>query len=438
MLKIVELTKENENQYLDQIAELEQITLDAMEKEGREGQLFPTGKESISEYVHSESNTVLVSTDETGKVEAATYIKQGQLPFSYYDITKYFKYGENYKQYVKAQYPSIEEYHKTMLRMYTIKVRAFEYARKQILKNHPEVGNIQAYLEQELELNGFDEKSELREMINTYMFEYIAQSFGDEIIKKYEQFYWTTTEDIFEETGKQCNMEGEDVVEYEAFLQAQSDYEAILKQQSLVIHEIPEFQENQYYSANTSNSVELDTYLTSPNSRHAGTARILVFEGIKKHINRYFSNPENKEIFLCSTLHRDNFPSKYVSEFFGLTDSLYVKRRQGRNREVHICRIPREQALEYLVSTSDKLAVLYGYNPSQKNISTSTRLKVLREQLDYEKREHARLETARSIDKNFSGPNLKIIGRKARKINSLQQQIQTLEMEMLKEDKGEQ
>ena len=39
MLKIEELTKENENQYLDQIAELEQITLDAMEKEGREGQL---------------------------------------------------------------------------------------------------------------------------------------------------------------------------------------------------------------------------------------------------------------------------------------------------------------------------------------------------------------------------------------------------------------
>lgn len=107
MIKIVELTKENENQYLDQIAELEQITLDAMEKEGREGQLFPTGKESISEYIHSESNTVLVATDENEKVEAATYIKQGQLPFSYYDITKYFKYGENYRQYVKAQYPSI-------------------------------------------------------------------------------------------------------------------------------------------------------------------------------------------------------------------------------------------------------------------------------------------------------------------------------------------
>ena len=275
-------------------------------------------------------------------------------------------------------------------------------------------------------------------MLNTYMFEYIAQSFGDEIIKKYEQFYWTTAEDIFEETGKQCNMEGEDAIEYEAFLQAQSDYEAILKQQSLVIHEIPEFQENQYYSANTSNSVELDTYLTSPNSRQAGTARILVFEGIKKHMHSHFKNPENKEIFLCSTLHRDNFPSKYVSEFFGLTDSLYVKRRQGRNREVHICRIPREQAMEYLESLSDKLAVLYGYNPSQKNISASTRLKVLREQLDYEKREHIRLETASSIDKNFSGPNLKIIDGKARKNNSLQQQIQTLEIEMLKEYKGEQ
>ena len=38
MIKIVELTKDNEEKYLDQIVELEQISLEAMKKEGREGE----------------------------------------------------------------------------------------------------------------------------------------------------------------------------------------------------------------------------------------------------------------------------------------------------------------------------------------------------------------------------------------------------------------
>ena len=40
MIKIVELTKENEEKYLDKIVRLEQISLEAMKQEGREGQLF--------------------------------------------------------------------------------------------------------------------------------------------------------------------------------------------------------------------------------------------------------------------------------------------------------------------------------------------------------------------------------------------------------------
>ena len=64
MQKVVEITKENEREYLDQIAELEQIVLQSMKKEGREGQLFATGREDISEYVHSEENTVMVALNE--------------------------------------------------------------------------------------------------------------------------------------------------------------------------------------------------------------------------------------------------------------------------------------------------------------------------------------------------------------------------------------
>ena len=100
-IKIVELTKDNEDKFLQQTADLEQKVLQNMESRGQIGQLFPTGKEDISLYAHSKENTVLLAVDEEGKVLATTYITQGQKPFTYNDITKYFKYGDQYQEYVK-------------------------------------------------------------------------------------------------------------------------------------------------------------------------------------------------------------------------------------------------------------------------------------------------------------------------------------------------
>ena len=196
MVKVIELTKENEEQYLNQIVELEQITLEAMKKEGREGQLFATGKEDISEYVHSAENSVIVAVNEKGKVEAATYITQGQKPFTYNDITKYFKYGEQYRQHVKSQYKSEQAYKKDMLEMYNIKLQAFKYAKNRVLAEQPEKVGIKEWLNTEMKENDFHEKSELREKINQYMSQYIKENYDSDIQKKYEQFYWTNAEEI--------------------------------------------------------------------------------------------------------------------------------------------------------------------------------------------------------------------------------------------------
>ena len=432
MTKIVELTKENENKYLYQIAELEEIVLQQMKKEGREGQLFSTDKEDISEYVHSSENTVLIAENEKGEVEGTTFITQGQQPFTYNDITKYFKYGEEYKQYVKSEYENNQEYKKHMLGIYQIKIKAFEYARERILKEHPEKSEISEFLEQEIKENGFHEKSELREKVNKYMSEYISRNYGQQIQNEYEQFYWITSDDISQEFERKIGNSQKSIKEYEQFMQSQ--YDEILNKGKLIIYEKPEFNVQNYYSANTKNSVELDTYITLPENRSAGIARIIVYEGIKKHIEKHFSNPKNKEIFLCSTLHRDNLSSKYVSEFFGLTDSLYVNRRQGRDREVHICKIPREKAMEYLTAISDKLAVLYDYNPQNKHISETTKRKVLKEQLEYEKREHDRLVNARTINKTLKGINIKFIENKSKKIQRLQRRLE--EVSIPKGDKN--
>ena len=426
-MKIVEITKSNEKQYLDQIADLEQIVLESMKNEGRDGQLFATGKEDISEYIHSNENTVMVATDEEGNVQAVTYITQGQKPFTYNDITKYFKFGEDYKSYVKSQYDNEQDYRRDLLDIYKIKIQSFEYAKRRILQEHPEVRSIKEFLEQEVVENGFHEKSELREEINRYMSEYILQNFGKSIQKKYEQFYWITAGDISQEFGREIKGTNNQIEDYERFMQLQLEYEEILNKSKLKIYEKPEFESSEYYTANTNNAVELDTYITVPNNRDRGLAKIIVFEGIRKHLKIHFSNPENQEIFLCSTLHRDNLSSKYVSEFFGLTDSLYVNRRQGRDREVHICRILREDAMDYLVSMTDKLAVLYGYNPNQKYITTSTRKKVLEEQLNYEENEHKRLTTVRATNKRFNGINVKIMESKVQKIKRLKESIQQLD-----------
>ena len=429
MTKVIELTKENESQYLDRIVELEELTLKTMKKEGREGQLFATGREDISEYIHSKENTVLIATDKENEIEAVTYITQGQKPFTYNDITKYFKYGNKYKEYVKSQYTDQNQYKKDLLDTYEIKLKAFKYAKNRILEEYPEIKNIKEFLEKEIQQNAFHEKSELREKINAYMSEYILQQYDEVVLQKYQKFYWITMEDIAVEFGKNIENSNENVQDYEQFMELQEEYEEILKKGNLQIHEKPNFDEIKYYTANTGNAVELDTYMTSPNSRNAGTARIVVFEGIRKHMEKHFSNPENNEIFLCSTLHRDNLPSKYVSEFFGLTDSLFVNRRQGRDREVHICRILREEAMEYLTSISDKLAVLYGYNPNNKHISVTTEKQVIQEQISYEKQEFLRLRKAKSNDKKFSGINVKFISSKRQKLRELYKRLGSLKKE---------
>lgn len=342
--KVKELTKENEEIYLDKLLALEELVLKHMNENGKKGQLFITGREDILSYVHSKENTVMIATDEKEQVQAAVYITQGQVPFTYNDITKYFKCGERYKNYVRGTYSSVHDYRIDLLEIYKKKLEAFKSAKERILEEYPEYeGDIVKFLNHELndEENRFHEKSELREKINIYMSNYMKQHGLEE---EYNKFFWITSEDIAEEFGKSIN-KNQEMQEYEMFL-------AKFKPR---IYEKSGYDESKYYGANTQNSIELDTYITNPNHRNAGLARVLVYEGIKKHIESYFENPENQEIYLCSTLHRNNSSSRYVSEFFGLKDNLYLQRRHARDREVHICRILREEILEYLEKIHEKL-----------------------------------------------------------------------------------
>lgn len=446
MVKIVELTKDNEDQYLDQVADLEQKVLKDMERRGQIGQLFPTGKEDISLYAHSKENTVLVAVDENNRVIAATYTTQGQKPFTYNDITKYFKYGEEYNAYVKSKYKSAEDYGKDMLGIYKIKIEAFKYAKQKILAQYPEYnGDILQFLDHEIkeDQNHFHEKSPLRELLNVYMSEYIknrAQQIPG-LEERYEMFYWTTAEDIFREFNREGKILDSDASELDKLLHKEKEdmeYSTILQKGGLQIYEKPQFDVKKYFGANTTNSIELDTYITDPDVRMAGLARILVLAGIQKHMKEHFENSKDDELFLCSTLHRDNFSSKYVSEFFGLKDSLYVKRRDGRNREVHICGVKRQDYKQYLDHMKKRIAVLYGYNPEKLPISKDEEIAILQEQIQYEAAEVLRLQNIRKQKgKKFTGA-IDFNKHKANKLANLKHRLQDAVQEKNQEQGQEQ
>ena len=429
-VRCIELTKDNYKTYLDKVQNLEEKVSNIMIQEGRVGQFFTTGKEGIEEYILSTQNSVMVAIDEDDKIISATYITQGQAPFTYNDITKYFKYGKKYQEYVKMSYESEKKYKKDLLTIYEIKLKAYEYAKKKVMEKCTHFkGDIMDYLQSELkeEDNKFHEKSELREGLNIYMFEYIKNLSKEDrsVLDLYDKFYWITASDIAEEFKKDYNLKSDNILEYEALVQSQrsQEYTEILSKGPLKVLEKPKFDVSCYAGANTQNSVEIDTYITDPSARQSGVARIIVYEGIKKHIKNHFKNEENKEIYLCSTLHRDNNSSKYVSEFFGLFDNLYVQRRNGRNREVHICRISRDEYTKYLQNIEDKLIVLYGYNPNNKQVSDNKALDIIKEQLKYEEAEVSRLKVTSSG--NYRG-SFNGIQSKIEKINSLKEKARTL------------
>ena len=123
-VKIKEINEDNQK-YIPKIAELEDIILVQMENNGQVGQFFPTGEDDIREYALSDNNYVFAAIDErTDDVAAAVYITQGQMPFTYNDLTKYFKFGEDYKTFVRNQYSSKEEYLSAMTNAYVKKIQA--------------------------------------------------------------------------------------------------------------------------------------------------------------------------------------------------------------------------------------------------------------------------------------------------------------------------
>lgn len=434
---VIEVTKENEHKYLQGIVELENMVLTKMEQEGKVGQLFITGEEGISDYINSDSNHVIIAEkneDDKTKIISTAYITQGQTDFTYNDITKYFKCGPEYQEFVKSKYTK-EQYEAALRELYIKKICAFTYARNMVLQDL-KVENLKSMddacrnktlmklIEQELNnpLNQFDEKSEIRDKLNMYMSIYMKNKNND--LNRYQEFYWVDFD--FLKRTLTPNQSKQESTCYDAVDSTLAAYDAFLKYQKYKIYDRSHCKDvSKYFTANTGNTIELDTYITAPDSRENGIARILVLEGLKKSVQRVLKNESNTEVFFVSTLHEENLSSKYVSEFFGLKDYLFVNRRNGRDRQVHICGVKREDIPEYINRMEKKIAVLYGYNPNKIKISDEERTEIIQEQIQYEADELSRLDAIKDIGKKkkFSG----IIKGKKSKVESLHKLLKEIE-----------
>ena len=442
--EIIELTKENEKQYLAGVVELEKDVLEKMEKAGKIGQLFITGEEGIHEYVESPSNHVMIATSnkDGNKVISAVYITHGQVDYTYNDITKYFKSDDKYQEYVKSKYYD-DIYERAIREVYIEKICGFKYARDIILgkmnimnlKQSSEKIKNEKFLElidneRNNPENGFHEKSNIREQLNLYMSLYMKRIRHDS--KRYQDFYWIDFDTMKKQLAKleHKNDSGclsktknenldkilEDIGTYDSTIET---YDKILGYQKYKIHDISHCTDmSKYYTANTSNTIEIDTYITHPDNREKGIARILVLEGLKKSLAEVTKKSGNKNIFLVSTLHEDNLSSKYVSEFFGLKDYIFVNRRNGRDRQVHIFGMKKDEVPNYIEQMEKKIAVLYGYNPRNIKITDDDRKEIIKEQIKYESSELQRLNSIKRFDthKKYTG----YIKCKESKIQTLQ------------------
>ena len=102
-------------------------------------------------------------------------------------------------------------------------------------------------------------------------------------------------------------------------------------------------------------------------------------------------------------IHRANLSSKYVSEFFGLTDNVFVKKRNDRDIEVHMCRITREEKDRYLEKMENKFAVLYDYNPNDKTITPEESEEIIQEQIKYENEQFENIMGIRKTTQRYTG-----------------------------------
>ena len=353
-----------QKKYAKEIEGLGKKVHEQLESIGKEYTFFTTDYDDILWYIKDKDMTVMECQDNDHNIISASFVTQGQGLYTYNDLSKYFKYNDEYIKYAKSKYDPKElcsiEYNTFMK-----KIKGYKYA-KELIAQELDITDLVGHCQKEKDKGTFDEKNEVREKVNRYIYDYFRDNpDGQHRIgfAELDRFYLLKFSDLQNcediEIRNKCENETEENIElykeYGELIDLFNLKDSILPDEKDFTY-LKRENYKKYFDANPFNTVELDTYMVHPNHRRKGLATIVTLEGLKIQIGKLLKKrPYLDKIFISATIHQDNIPSKRVTEGLGDFDILYVKRRTGINREVYFCKIEREKLDEFMRSTQRKI-----------------------------------------------------------------------------------
>ena len=343
-MNIIEVNKDNWEHYKNQMLNLENKVKNNMVEQGI-GDLFFTTGEDIIEYAYDPRHHVYVMVDDNDRVLAQTYLvgAGSHIQGDYADLPKYFTMGEDFLQYIKVkEYKNEEEFKHMCKNIYQAKLYAFKNAIKRIYNTEDYARFMEDLNREKSSETHFDERTQLRRDINKYMAEFMNKYGMSEL---YRQFY--TVDSTFDN--------------YDEKNEAAKAYDSFIKASSVPVYDKKMENPEDYFGASVYNTIEVDTYITDPEARRNGSAKILSAIALNKTVEEFFINNDSDVLYLSITLHKDNYLSENVANFLGFKDYIDLERRATIERKAYMKRIDRANYKEYLSYLNKKLTYFYGY-----------------------------------------------------------------------------
>jgi hypothetical protein len=358
---LIELTTEEQyKKYINGIKEVEKLSKDKLKQFDYEYIYFATG-EDVLKYILSDKANVYVYL-ENEKVVSLFYIKNIDFSedFTYDDLGKFFRCNDEFNLYVKKRYKN--EYKNNLKKIYEKNIENFN----EILKEKKY--DLKIFNE------NFDETNKIRKEIIKKMNE---KTKLENLVKLNRDFFYLDSNEL-KKNNIEINKKDEIIKIYDEYLK---------KSKFLINFKSENFNIENYFECNVENFIELDTFVTHPDFRKKGLTKKLIFNGIKKTLNKYFNEKNIEILFFVLTVHDDNFISKKICNFFEIYDFVNIERKKDIYRNVYIKKIKKNEYENYLKKIEKKM-IFFGFENNDKNILITNEEKILfkKEKIENEKK----------------------------------------------------
>ena len=357
----IELTTiEQYEKYKNGIFEVENLSKKLLKKFDYEYIYFSTGEDVLKYILSDKANVYVYLEDE--KVVSLFYIKNIDFSedFTYDDLGKFFRCNDEFNLYVKKKYKN--EYKNNLKKIYEKNIENFN----EILK------------EKKYDLNifneNFDETNKNRKEIIKKMNE---KTKLENLVKLNRDFFYLDSNEL-KKNNIEINKKDEIIKIYDEYLK---------KSKFIINFKSENFNIENYFECNVENFIELDTFVTHPDFRKKGLTKKLIFNGIKKTLNKYFNEKNIEILFFVLTVHDDNFISKKICNFFEIYDFVNIERKKDIYRNVYIKKIKKNEYENYLKKIEKKM-IFFGFENNDKNILITNEEKILfkKEKIENEKK----------------------------------------------------